>query len=197
MAAALGERGFARLVGLDQAKRQMRELPDVVRRMHYEATRDSAEVILARAKAAAPVRREHLPEGYHGGALRDALAMKGIPNAAMAIIGLDKVALVVRTRGRRGAGVTTFHDHKFKRARDGKWKRRTLSKPTIARLRAGGARVIRPTKYGHLQEFGAPQHAARPFLRPAVRAEQAAFERRHREAVAEVERLLAAAGYHG
>jgi HK97 gp10 family phage protein len=197
MAGALSDRRFAQLVGLDQAKRQMRTLPDVARKLHYVATRDSAEAILAAAKAAAPVRREGRPPGYAGGALRDHLAMKGTPAAGMAIIGIEKVALVVRTRGGRGAGVATFHDHKFKRARDGKWTRRTLSRPTLDRLRAGGARVIRPTKYGHLQEFGAPQHAAKPFLRPAVRAEQAAFEGRHRAAVAEVQRLLGAAGYHG
>lgn len=197
MAAPLSERAFAKIVGLEQARAQMRQLPEWARVQWWDVTATTAAAIVGRARAAAPVRREDLPDGYSGGALKQHIAWEQKPSDTAARIGIEMVALVVRTRGRRGAGVTTYHDHKFKRARDGKWRRRTLSRQASARLRAGGAKVIRPTKYGHLQEFGAPQHRAQPFMRPAAQAEQMAFEQRARKAQAEVERLLAAAGYRG
>lgn len=197
MAAPLSERLFAKVVGLEQARAQMRRLPEDARLAWWDVTAKTAAAIVARARAAIPVRHTNLPEGYSGGALRTHFAWEQAPTDTAARIGIERVAIVVRTRGRRGAGVTTFADHKFKRARDGKWRRRTLSRRAMDRLQAGGAKVIRPTKYGHLQEFGAPHHRARPFLRPAAQAEQAAFEQRSRKAQAEVERLLAAAGYRG
>lgn len=193
---ALTERQFSELLGLREARAQLRQLPLEVRKVHYVGVRDTAEAILARAKAAAPVRREGRPPGYAGGTLRDHLALKGSPATLQAIVGIEQVALVVRTRGRRGASVTTFHDHKFRRARDGKWRRRVLSRRAMDRLQAvPGTRVIRPTTYGHLQEFGAPQHAARPFLRPAVQAEQEAFRQRLQAQMPDLERALAARGY--
>lgn len=197
MAAPLSERVFARVIGLEQARAQMRGLPEHARMQWWDVTAQTAAAIVGRARAHIPVRREGLPEGYSGGALKRHFGWEQKPSDPAARIGIEMVSLVVRTRGRRGAGVTTFHDHKFKRARDGKWRRRTLSRSAMDRLAAGGAKVIRPTKYGHLQEFGTPRSSARPFLRPAAQAEQAAFERRARKAQAEVERLLADAGYRG
>lgn len=193
MPGPLRDRDLLRLVGLTDAKRKLKDMPDIVRQRLGAEVKAIAADVLASAKARAPVRTGKLPAGYAGGALRRHLAMRFNAPAASATIGIEQVAIVAGRTGR----ARTFARHKVKIAATGKWTRRVMSRAHETKLRAGGAVIIRPTRYGHLVEFGhrkgRGRAAASPrsFLRVAVRMHQGAFESHLRGASADVARLLA------
>ncbi len=126
---------------------------------------------LCRLRAAVP--------GYGGGALRRAIAGRASQQTLMGFIGIQRGAIAVH---RQSAVTLKPRVHVARYAgKDGKLhvKRysRTLSALGRTQLQAAGGRLIQPTTYGHLMEFGTARGVApRPFLRPAAFQQKSAFE---------------------
>lgn len=61
-------------------------------------------------------------------------------------------------------------------------------------LHARGARLVRPSRYAHLVEFGTVHFAAEPFMKPAAAAQKDAYLHRWRAAMRDIARDLANVG---
>ena len=160
--------------GLRAATAAFRALPDASQRLLNEATEQTANAILAKARRNVPVRRGKGFLGYAGGALRAAMDSSISQKTGIGLVGLTRSNRWVSTgkgRPKRQAGSTIY-----------------LAGKTGT---AAGGRTISPAKYGHLVEFGhggpkpAPPH---PFMIPAAESERLPYLDRCRQAGADLER---------
>jgi hypothetical protein len=159
------------LQGLKELEAQLRTLPLVVRRVFSEGAYRTAQLVVLRAAAKAPVRR-HPRRWYTGGMLKQALTAVKDTRTGGARLGLDRRLIVINASGRIAA---------VNRARKSQWftktgKKRTdrvyLRKGEREKVRIAGGLIIQPAKYGHFTEYGrgGRGRGARfaPWLAPAV-----------------------------
>lgn len=200
MGAPLRDAEFMKLVGLKESRNQLALLPAEIRKQAYGPIAKMAARIAQAAAAAAPVREPNAIPGYGGGALRKAIAGRASRQNLMGFIGITRGAIAVH----RQSAVTLkprVHVARYY-GKDGKLhsKRysRTLSALGRTQLQAAGGRLIQPTTYGHLMEFGTARGVApRPFLRPAVFQQRTAFEAAMRGIAPDVIEALRQHGFSG
>lgn len=168
----------AALAGLKDAQAAFRRLPDVTRERMLEATDDATVRILAGARRrVAPHRRYGFLERYLARSVnkRTGEGRIGLPHVAAVIPGGASPASA-RSAVIRRRGAATFHVYGTGSARGGK--------------------VVYPSKYGHLVEFGHTRGAGKssappyPFMIPAAEAEKGHFLQRCRDAGPKIERDL-------
>jgi biotin carboxyl carrier protein len=193
---ALSDSRFAKLIGLTAAKRQIAQLPEIVRVKAFAPIQASTNQMAADAQAAAPRRSPDALPGYSGGALRSHIAGRVSKKHLIGIVGIERGAVVVV--GGTSHTVNTTKRVKYRRRKaDGTYadayRRRVIGGKARARIAARGGRVVQPTKYGHLMEF----EFGRSFLRPAARRQQSAFEAGLRGVSPDVIAALRAAGTGG
>lgn len=168
------------VTGLKEARAAFRRLPDVVRERMADATEQSCTRLLSDARRrVAPHRRYGFLERY--------LAQSINRKSGEGRVGLPRVAAVIpagaspsdtRTAVIRRKGASTFHVYGAGRAK--------------------GAKVVYPSKYGHLVEFGHRRgrgHAeapAYPFMIPAAEAEKGHYLQGCRKAGQQIERDMSA-----
>lgn len=192
------DKQFATLVGLSEAKRQLAQLPEVVRGPSYTAIRASTDALAAAAQARAPRRADNAIPGYRGGALEARIVARTSLKHLIGMVGIARGLLVVTRRGRVVSVTRRMVVAKADRNKAGHRyrRRRLLGRAQRQAIAKAGGIVIQPTKYGHLMEFGTPKVAARSFLRPVARRQQAPFEADLRQTVPDVIRALQQLGHH-
>lgn len=194
------DRSFMQLVGLTEAKRQLAALEPELRRRSVPAIQASVDAIVAAARARTPLRQDtSSTPGYAGGALRSAIQGRVSKTHLIGLVGLSRgVIVVVHGQAHRvttAEVVTrTWVDRRTGKTRTAR-RRRYASQAQRAAVRGAGGRVIQPTKYGHLIEFGTGRGRREvAMLRAAVRQERQPFESRMRAVAPDIERALAAQG---
>jgi hypothetical protein len=157
--------------GLRAAVKAFKALPDASQRLLNRATDETSRAVLLKARSRVPVRRGKGFLGYNGGALRAALDASMSQKTGIGLVGLTRATRWVGTVGKkRNAGSTIY-----------------LAGKTGS---AAGGRVIVPSKYGHLVEFGhgGPKAApAHPFMIPSAESERANYLDRCRQMGRELE----------
>jgi phage gpG-like protein len=178
------------LIGLKEAQRQIRELPAEIRKLAYPVLRQAALGAMREARAKVPVREPGQVPGYTGGALRKHIKGRASAKTLQGFVGIERgAAITLPGRQAQYAKAHTASPQYY--GKDGKLHRRrykrVLSAESHKMIAAQGGRVIMPTKYGHLVEYGtasrvsktgrpAGQMPARPFMHLAIKGQQASFE---------------------
>jgi hypothetical protein len=162
----------AKILGLTEAKRAFEALPEIARDEYNWATeltlREITRLAIARLLSSGHVRTRALVN-HIGWTLnkKSGQGRAGVLKAStVMVLGGQKV----RVRGIVQAG------------KGG------------SALKSQGARVIRPSKYGHLIEFDTGPGKTEPFMRPAVAAEQSHYLARCRDAGQRIEKGVANIG---
>jgi hypothetical protein len=161
--------------GLKEAIAAFKRLPQVSQDLLNKATEETARAIWTRARRNVPIRHSQI-QGYLGGALRNAIDFDVNKKTGIGMVGLTRATRWVS--GGRGKPKVFAGSKVF-----------VLGKGGTAK----GGKVIMPSKYGHLVEFGhGGPHAARPrpFMIPAAEAERANYLRRCQDMGVELERKM-------
>jgi hypothetical protein len=195
------ERVTAKLLGLDQAIAQMRRLPVACREEFGEASLAAAKYAAIQARALAPVRKTSL-KSYSGGALRQRIGSAYNRSTGMAMVGIEKGALVVARTERRTWVTRARYGQRDRIVEVGKRKgmyvktgyKMLLRLEERRKVVASGGLVVQPTKYGHFSEIGRGGRRGRarshPWLRPAVERTREFFLSQMRAAASRTESLL-------
>jgi hypothetical protein len=174
------DKQFIELIGLREARAQMARLPEYLSKAVVGVLRDQVGQMAERARAGAPKRQAGQVPGYAGGMLREHLVGRVSPKNLIGMVGITRGFLMVAKGGAQHrvdkAEKVTYRQ----RLRSGRLVTRTRmrmgSELARAKLVKAGGRIIEPTMYGHLMEYGTPRTPPRSYLRAAVRAQQPKFE---------------------
>lgn len=169
--------------GLQAAIAAFKALPEASRELLADATEETCRAIWAKARRAVPIRGgKDLRglSGYSGGALRNAIDFEVNRKTGIGVVGLIRAT-------------------KWVSGGKGKPKKFAGSKVSVAGKggTAAGGKVIMPSKYGHLVEFGhGGPHPARPhpFMIPAAESEKQPFFARCHRAGTALERQFSISG---
>jgi hypothetical protein len=203
----LSDKKFADVVGLTEAKRQLSELPKLVRREALKPIKASTDAIASAAREDAPRRSSNVIEGYSGGMLARSIVGRVSAKNLIGMVGIERGVIVV-VGGKKALITKQVNVRQRRRMKNGTYRmnadgsffethgRRILSEGRRKDIKSAKGHVIQPTKYGHLMEFGTSRGVApRSFLRPSVRRNQAGFETGLREVSADVIVALQQLGY--
>lgn len=160
-----------RVQGLRELKAAFQRLPEITRDALNDATETTVREIVRAAKA-----RVQASPAIRTRALLNAITWK----------------MNVKT-GRGRAGVTAGSTTGFFAAGTGvagELKRRSIKGVLVSR--GSTAKLIRPSRYAHLVEFGARHMPAEPFMIPATESQKSAYLDRCRHAGKQIERDMAA-----
>lgn len=165
----------AKIRGLSQAKAAFQALPAIVRERMLEATETTVREIARQAQA-----KLLSNPSVRTRALHDHIKWQ-----------------VTKTNGRGRVGVATGTTT----IRIGNARRRikgiVIPGKDGSAATSAGAKVIQPTRYAHLVEFGAEHMPAEPFMIPAAEAEVQPFLQRCVRAGKDIEKDTAAIGLRG
>lgn len=167
----------AKILGLKEAKAAFQKLPEVARDAYNWAT----EVTLSEIARSAMANLQKSPS-IRTRTLLDSIGWSLNRNSGQGKVGIKQITSTVNVLP--GVRKNTIIKGRVIAGRNG------------SALTSQGARVIRPTRYGHLVEFGHGGKAAKaePFMRPAVTQEQSHFLARCRDAGSRIERDMANVG---
>lgn len=158
--------------GLREAKAAFQALPQIVRDNMLDATETTVREIARGAQA-----RIASSPSIRTRALYDHIKWR-----------------VTKTNGRGRVGVATGTTTMVIGGRRFKVKGIITAGQGGSASKAAGATVIRPTRYAHLIEFGARQHAAEPFMLPSAESQKQPYLQRAIAAGKGIERDTAAIG---
>jgi HK97 gp10 family phage protein len=163
----------AHVQGLREAKAAFQALPEIVRDAMLDATETTVREIVRHAKA-----RVTNSPSIQTRSLLNAIAWS-----------------INRKSGLGKAGVTSGSTTGYFSAGTGvagELKKRTIKGVIIGSGRK--ARLVRPSRYAHLVEFGARHMKAEPFMMPAAESQKQPYLSRCRAAGKQIEKNTAAIG---
>jgi hypothetical protein len=165
----------ARVQGLREAKAAFQALPEIARESMLEGTETTLRLIQVGAQArlqASPSIQTRTLFNH----VRFTLNKKS---------GIGRVGIAT--------GTTTVTEP----SNGGLGGRRIRFKGVVVRSASGRAKLMRPTRYAHLVEFGTKSARAEPFMEPAAAAQRQAHVARQKAAGSAIEKRMAAIGMRG
>lgn len=201
----LSNRKFCTLSGLSEAKVLMRKLPEEVRDGYTLAAWKTAIQIVARAKSKVPTRKG-AKGGYAGGGLRSRLDFSVDQRSGEVRVGIARGVIVVGRNGKNTLITRQRYGQRDRLVKSGPRKgqyvktgyKMLLRVEERRKLRAIGSRIIQPTRYGHLVEYG---HVGKrgpagktPYMGVSVEESRDYFLEQMRDAAKRTESNLAAIG---
>lgn len=162
----------AKIQGLREAKAAFQALPALMRTHLNDATETTLSEIVRHAKA-----KIQGSPSIQTRSLLNAIAFTLNKNSGRGKVGVSN-----------GSTTITMGDRKFR------IKGQLRLGRNGSALTSQGAKLIRPSRYAHLVEFGSRHMRAEPFMIPAAKSQEQPYLDRCRRAGKEVERDVAAIG---
>jgi HK97 gp10 family phage protein len=158
--------------GLREAKAAFQALPDIVRTHLLEATETTVREIARQAQA----------------------NLQASPSIQTRSLYNHVKWAVTKTNGRGRVGISSGQTTITVGGKKVRVKGIVIAGRGGSASRSAGAKVIRPSRYAHLVEFGARHMPAEPFMLPAAESQKQPYIDRCRAAGPDIERAVAKIG---